>query len=304
MPITRSTLFCRTSLLLRVGIVGILVAAFAGCDSTSVAENSPEFVVESYLIAGQPLRRVLVSRTTGINAEYNFSELAVRDAAVQINRLGPSGNIEESYDFEYRGLAYSPVRNDVIVQASTSYALVVTTAGGDRVTAETLVPGGFDLVDVSADSVQYQGPIQIAATVSRSAYKDRSAIYVFSIEALDPRMEMLVPLYDQFVDDQEDLESIIITESPPFNEQNYEINNDGTLTISLPWIAVAFYGPTEVTANAIDDNLYDFIRSQSVQQGGSTFSPGEIPNIINNITGGTGIFGSMSSAAYQAYIFE
>ena len=42
-------------------------------------------------------------------------------------------------------------------------------------------------------------------------------------------------------------------------------------------VAIIFYGPNRIFANALDDNLYDYIRSQSIQQGGSTFSPGEIP---------------------------
>jgi hypothetical protein len=295
----------RTTKLVPAAISTLALLAFvliAGCDSAGSEEVSPEYVLEAYLIADQPLRRVLVSRTTGINEAYEFADLAVRDADVRMNRMNPDGSVDETYEFEYRGLAYSPLAANVIVQPGAKYQLVVTTADGDQVTAETVVPGTFELLRVSADSVQYQGPIQIEATVSRSAYKDRSAIYVFSIEALDPRMEMLTPLYEQFVDNESDLEQVRITESPPFNEQNYDINEDGSLTIGLPWIAVAFYGPTVVSANAIDDNLYDFLRSQSIQQGGSTFSPGEIPNIITSVKGGTGVFGSMSSASYSAYI--
>ncbi|MCH8961449.1 MAG: hypothetical protein IH820_09040 [Bacteroidetes bacterium] len=32
-------------------------------------------------------------------------------------------------------------------------------------------------------------------------------------------------------------------------------NPDGTLTIRYPWLAVIFYGPNRIFANAIDDNL-------------------------------------------------
>ena len=107
----------------------------------------------------------------------------------------------------------------------------------------------------------------------------------------------MTPFYAEFVGEDEDLDDVLITESPPINEQNYDINDDGTLTIRLPWIAVAFYGPNRITASTVDDNLYDFLRSQQVQQGGSTFSPGEIPNVIAHVDGGTGVFGSLARVA-------
>jgi len=50
--------------------------------------------------------------------------------------------------------------------------------------------------------------------------------------------------------------------------------------------------------------MYDFLRSQSVQTGGSTLSPGEIQNIDYNVEGGIGIFGSMASDTIAVNILE
>ena len=50
----------------------------------------------------------------------------------------------------------------------------------------------------------------------------------------------------------------------------------------------------DIVPSLIDQNLYDYIRSESVQLGGSTLSPGEIQNVLTPIIGGVGIFGSMS----------
>ena len=97
-------------------------------------------------------------------------------------------------------------------------------------------------------------------------------------------------------------EDLRITESPIINEGNYEINENGTITVKLPWLAVAFFGPNRLTANALDDNMFDFIRSQTVQQGGSTLAPGEIPNVIDRVEGGTGIFGSLARSSYEVLI--
>ena len=59
---------------------------------------------------------------------------------------------------------------------------------------------------------------------------------------------------------------------------------------------------TASRASAVDDNLFDFIRSQSVQQGGSTLAPGEIPNVLDHIEGGTGIFGSLARVSHETFV--
>ena len=89
-----------------------------------------------------------------------------------------------------------------------------------------------------------------------------------------------------------------------FNEDNYDVNPDGTLTIRYPWLGITFYGPNRLIANALDDNLYDFIRSQSVQQGGSTFAPGEIPNPLARVNGAHGVFGSYARVSFDLFVIR
>lgn len=71
-----------------------------------------------------------------------------------------------------------------------------------------------------------------------------------------------------------------------------------------PGLAISFYGPNRIIANAIDDNLYDFVRSQSIQQGGSTFSPGEIPNPLERIVGAHGVFGSYARISHEFFVLR
>jgi hypothetical protein len=52
----------------------------------------------------------------------------------------------------------------------------------------------------------------------------------------------------------------------------------------------------------VDDNIFDFVRSHTVQQGGSTLSPGEIPNVLDRVEGGTGIFGSSAQITYETFV--
>ncbi len=282
--------------------VFIAVTMLVGCDGLGTSPDAPVTVVEAYLVAGQPMPSVRLSRTAPVNDTYDATELAIRDAQLAIDELDSADQVVEStpFVFDESTGAYVPSVG-VDVAPSTKYALRATLADGSVVSSVTTVPGDFELRRINTTSAVYQSPDQVEVDVTRSAAPGRQAIFVFSVQSLDPRVESLTPLYADFLGDDEpvDLSDVLITESPPINEQNYDVNSDGTLTVRLPWIAVAFYGPNRILSSAIDDNLYDFLRSQAVQQGGSTFSPGEIPNVISHVEGGTGIFGSLAQISIE-----
>jgi hypothetical protein len=291
----------------RVGFFAAVLPAFlaaffvAGCDGLGSSGAPPAVVLEAYYISGENLGAVRLSRTASIDGVYDLQTLAVRDAAVRVELFASDGSVEEVFDYEYAyGSVYQATDGDAVAQPGSTYRVIAELADGEVVSAETTVPGAFEIRRISATSVEYQSAEQLEFDVTRSFVAGRQAIFVFSTEAGDPRAEMLTPLYAEIVGD--DIEQVRITESPPVNEENYDVNGDGTLTIRLPWLAVAFYGPNEVIASSIDDNLYDFLRSQFVQQGGSTFAPGEIPNVIEHVEGGTGIFGSLSRVSAQVEI--
>ena len=279
-----------------------------GCDSNNFEQHTPEVIVESYLIAGEPLDFVRVSWSASSTRTYDFTANAIRGAEVRVLLLSDNGAGEITYRFTMRdeepGVYRPEPVADMTVQAGRTYRLEVDVPGvADLVTATTIVPGAFETVRANADTVQYQGTGQLELDVTRSFYPGRQSIFVFSTEALDPRPELLTPFYSDISDGgEDDVADLRVTESPIINEANYDVNADGTLTIKLPWIAVAYYGPNRLTANALDDNMYDFIRTHSVQQGGSTLAPGEIPNVIDHVDGGNGVFGSLSRSIFEVFI--
>ncbi len=280
-----------------VGLAGLLL--MAGCDTTPSTEASErQIVVESYLIAQEPLLPVRLSRTAPIDVTYDFNELALQDATVAVARLDDSGAVTERYPYredpEALGV-YRPLSAERVRPLGT-YRLEVRTAGGQSVTATTVVPDTFRVVRVENDPVVYQDDRQIAFTLTPSAYPGRDqAFYLFTTEALEPTANRLTPLAAEFFENGSvTLEDLRRTSSPVLNEASYIQNPDGTLTVRLPWIAVTFYGRNRSTTNALDDNLYDFVRSQNAQQNGGAFSPGAIPNVIEHVEGGTGVFGSLA----------
>ena len=236
-----------------------------------------------------------------------------RGADVVVARLADDSTVAEAVPYSEQdsvpGL-YAP-DDPSLVEPETTYRLRVETGDGAPLTATTNVPDAITVVGSSNDTTTYQSPRQPAFTIEPPrALTDRQNVYTFTATSLldfertpdSVLTAALTPFYaDGFDAEDDSLASLRITSSGLLNEGNFTRNADGTITVRLPWIAVAFYGPNEVAVNVVDDNFYDLLRSQQVQQGG--FSPGEIPNVIEHVEGGTGIFGSYARAA-RAFVIR
>jgi hypothetical protein len=296
----------------RAIIFAILVAGsmVSACDSVVTFDRENEVVVEGYLVADEAFGVLRLSRVQPVEDTYDFPASAVRGATVHVNLLGTSGDIESTVtyleDLDQPGIYRA--EEGAVVRPLRTYELVVEVpATGERITSRTTVPGAYEVIDPGPDRVVYQGEQRAEVLVTRSDYPGRQAVFVFSVESLEPSFANLTPFYLDVVDpdddgDEEELDNYLINESPLLNEEGYDQISENVLRIQVPWLAFAFYGRNRLRSNALDDNLYDFIRSQSVQQGGSTFAPGEIPNILDRVEGGTGVFGSYSVVETEVYL--
>ncbi|MDZ7771911.1 MAG: DUF4249 domain-containing protein [Balneolaceae bacterium] len=291
-------------------LAAALLAGLSACDPYAQDSYREYLVVESYLVAGAPLPEVRLTRTLPLEEEYTLQKAGVPDASIRIMQLNESESAVNTYTYRYdEEGTYLPVDNSARIRAGRRYRLVAEVAGEEPVRAETLVPGAFQATDVAVDSAAYQSDNQIEVTTTPSYYPGRQSFFLFTLEVQDPTVVELTPFYlDQYVqtDDGEErrqlLEELAKNSSGIINERNYERNDNQTITLRLPWIAVAYYGPNDLIASAIDDNMYDFLRSQSVQTGGSTLPPGEVQNVRYHVEGGIGIFGSLATDTVSIYI--
>ena len=289
----------------------LLVAVLAGgCGLLDPEPFEERYVVESYQVAGEPLAAVRLSRTADLGAQYDYRELSVTGAEVSVELLTEDGSVEESFAYVERvdslGVIYEPM-DDAVVEPLRTYRLRARLPdAGHLITAQTLVPDTFSLVHATADTIVYQDVEPLHLRVTRSEYPGRQTIFVFSTEAVGPlSIQRLTPFLRSFLEEEEDvdLEDLRLGSSPILNEANYQVHADGTITIPLTWIAVSWYGPLHISATALDDNLYDFIRSSTVQQqGGATLAPGEIPGVLTHVDGATGVFGSYARVSYDIYV--
>lgn len=283
----------------RIFLFVISASVLAGCELYKQDEYQEYYVVESYLIANSPLPEVLLSKTVPIEDKYVYSDAAVNDATVEVRLLNPDSTVNKRYSYAFGSDGFYYPTKSAPVQEKQLYQLYVTLTDGDSIEAKTFVPGDFETVNREELSEQYmyQGDEQIEITTTPSEYLTaRQTYYIFTVNAEEPDVGNLTPFYSDLVEEQDNSpQNFYVNSSGIINEGNYTPTPEGNITLKVPWLSIAFYGDNKVVANAIDDNMYDFLRSQDTQTGGVSLSPGEIQNIQYNINGGIGIFGSMAS---------
>jgi hypothetical protein len=299
------TRFSIPVLLLAVGLVG--------CDTTATQPET-QIVVEAYLQGGAPLPNIRLTRSVETDEAYQPSEVGVTGARVEVRRLADDGTTAATTSYvETDQGVYGPDPPVPTVRPLTTYALSVETFEGTTVTATTTVPDTISIVKAQNATVPYQSPEQPTFTITApQTDRDGQAVLVLTNTSLldfrrpnDQLREGLTPFYEEGYDPEEDsIDTFRTTSSGILNEANFDSDEQGRITARLPWISVAFYGPNETTVHVIDDNFYDLIRSQQAQSTGGQggLAPGEIPNVIEHVEGGTGVFASYVQDAQRVFV--
>ncbi len=280
----------------------LLFLLLAGCDTSEPATGDDQIVVEGYLVAGEALPTIWVRRTARLTDQYDFGRFAVRGAEVRVDRLrGEVGIVDESYLFsEGSSGAYVFDGASTVVPGGV-YRLEVRVPGAPQlITARTVVPDSFSVLAASADTIQL-GRAQLELKLTRSQNPQRQSFFKLDVASLDARQEQLTPFGRGLFDSGVSLVNLSVMELPVLNEANY-LNPNGTLTVPMLWLLAAFYGPNVFTVSALDDNLYDLIRSVEAQQDGTSFLPGEIPEVVEHVEGGTGVFGSLARVRHPVFV--
>lgn len=281
--------------------IALLTSLFmAACSAYNQDGYVEQYVVAGTLVAGETFPAITCSRTVPINQAYEPEDTAVRNAVIRVIELDASGNPVGVIQFAEREPGTYSTLDVAVVKPLTRYRLEVDIPGAARrITGTTLVPDTFRVRTLNNTTLPYQGAEQFRANLSASEYSGRQTFYVITTTALDTTLG-LTPLYAGLPKDQR--QDAVVTTSGIINAENYIALPDGSIELKYPWLALAYYGRNRILFNAIDDNLYDFIRSASVQLGGSTTSPGEIENVISRLDGALGYFGSVARASTEVNV--
>lgn len=279
------------------------------CESYNQDDYKELVVVEAYAIANRLLPVVRLSTTAPAGEQYAAENQALANANIQVVLLDEHGNDEEQFEYfpsQMNQGAYIAEDNSHRVLPRRTYRLDIHFDDRPEILhAQTTIPEDFEIINNVRDQVVYQSEEQLELVVSAIEKSESQNVYVINAIALNPSKENLTPFYLDVVENGDsETEDFINNSSGLINEGNFNVNDDGTITLQFPWIGVAFFGNNLVVTNTIDKNLSGLIRSQEVQRGGSTLPPGEIQNAIYNVEGGIGIFGSIASDTVQTNILR
>ncbi len=321
---------------MRYALLASLLLAAVGCDGFADDDFTAQVVVSANLGAEEPLPAIVLTESAPLLERYDPAALAVTGATVTVSLLAADGSVTTVYPYVASGTpgTYAPATPaDVLPQRT--YRLDVR-AGDEVLTAETTVPPALALVEGPPAVSVYgagQGP---EVRINRTSTPARQTAFVISTRALAPvAFEEIVvegdtkyrsrpaegtfgltPPYTRFlrcdpaedgpgvVCDEDPRESATVGTSPVINEAGYVDLGDGTVLVQVPTLAFGFYGPVSIRLVSVDAALEAFVESQLVQGGGSTLSPGEIPNVTTNVAGGLGVFGSFARVTVETTLVE
>ncbi len=317
----------------RILAFALAALGISACDFGDPGVHQPEPVVEAWLIAGEEIPPVRLTWTQSVETRYGSVPVGVGAATVVVTQLASPGVPERRFDyasadvwsdFKVADGIYLPLLlsrpgagGPPRVIAGATYELTADVPGYPTLAARTIVPGGFEVVGEPVREVVYQSTEQIEIDVSASNYPGRDAVYIISMESLDPSIEALTPFlrdaiysiagdeeFDPSTLDPEEISDVIFRSSPPLNEANWQVNPDASIRLKLPWFFAAFYGAQEITVSAIDDNVWNHFRYVNAQEGNGGFAPGEIPNVEAGIDQGHGLFGSLTRVRSRVVILR
>ena len=319
---------------MRTFLIGALaLTLFAGCDSLGAADDDGRVpVVLAALEVDQPLPRIRLVRATPLDEAANPAEAAITDATLFVYLLGETGEVEGEFVFGHVSEGIYATTSADPVLGGRRYRLRAELADGSTLSAETVTPTAFSIAEDPQAVVPYQSGEGPEVRITGSEIPGRQSVYLIASQALAPddfevRMRadstfgyerLFTPgrfgptPFRQAILNNTDCDPVgsgfdcsispadlVSGNSPLLNEESYVRNADGTDTVTIPWLAFPFYGPTQFEIIAVDDALKDLIEQQVTQGGGTTLSPGEIPNVIANVQGGQGYFGAFARVRTQ-----
>ena len=269
------------------------------------ATAEDEVIVDGVLIVGQKLPDLFVRRTLSLNQRHTREAAGILDAEVRV--LQGSQEFAYAADADWAG-RYLPPLDAPLVEPQTEYALEVL-VGAKQVRAHTTTPERIQvretvLIDEKTSAILrtlksfaevgdavYEAP-ENQLTHSEGFLEIRLApspleIYQVALFSQDRDSEFVIN--DDFIDSEEEKEEFRNGSSPPLAVR------DGI--VRLPWFAVVFAGRYLTKVYALDQNWFDYTRSNP-QEGGGNFAGGLIGDNFErplfHVEGGIGLFGSAS----------
>lgn len=138
---------------MKIALILLFTLIITSCEDPVPTENYVEqYVVQAYLIAGEPIRNILIMKTLPIFDSLDLEGSVIRDAVVKIK----SEDKEMFLSIDENGLeGYYYADTTYKVKQKMKYTLEVSFSDGKSLNAETIVPGNINWVSKPGFFIQY-----------------------------------------------------------------------------------------------------------------------------------------------------
>jgi hypothetical protein len=271
-----------------------------GCGDAAPTEYIPQYVVQGYLIVGEPVRNIVVTSSQSVTDTFRYSRGAVADAEVRITVNGRTLNLQYRADSNGVGEYFYPDTTE-IVQPKTTYALEVRLKSGTVMTGQTTTPSQIAWVRPPHDTVQYPHEDSLNVELPDSmkliwTAADGVEEYPISSRCLD------TVEYGKYLGAETTEKNARIDREFDKNDPHYkDISRWGFLqgtSTPISWAAFKWYGLHEITVWAPDGN---FLKWFKFTQFGANQ---EYNSLMGSIKGGIGVFGSASVVRKNVFVLK
>ena len=287
-----------------LSILPLLCACAAERDPASLFGPTQEgtLVVDAQLIVDAPLPPVYLSLTQALGHIYTTA--AVKGARIAISGNGRTFDYAE--DPESPG-SYLPSGLAAPVAPETTYELAIATADDRRLRAQTSTPGRLRVVELlllDGETLTPQRRLKLFAELGDAVYKAPENRIVYQLGLIEAILEeeLDIPAYQLAIFNLEEDSPLLIDADFVEEDDLEQFERQGAsppLSVRdgrarLPWFAVAFAGRHKFKIYAVDENWFDFIRTDP-EEGGGGFGGllgDQFQRPVFNIEGGIGLFAS------------
>jgi hypothetical protein len=280
----------RSAMMIVLALVASLVPA---CEDAPTTPFIPEYVVQGYLIVGEPIGRITVARSQSVLDSFAQAKGAITDARVTITVDGRDLTLTYRPDTLLGEYYYAD--SSERVRPNTLYGMRVELPDGSVATASTLTPEQITWTRRPADTVVYPSDVQ------RTPFSDSLRISWTTVPRVSQYLLRLRTLdtlgYGQYL-------------SPPTSDTNTRVEGRRfgrnlvrwsiapASDMIAPFTVFRWHGLHEIEVFAPDENFLDWYRMTELQQ-----RPQYDP-ILGNMSGALGSLTSASVVTDTVFVLK
>lgn len=278
----------------------LLLLLFAGCEDPAPTDYIPQNVVTAYLIVGQPIQGITLSRSQAVADSFKYANSVIRDADVRIIEGERVHQLQYRNDHNNIGEYYLP-DTTMLVRPATRYRLEVALNNGGRITGETITPvqvawvkPPHQLLQYPADTANLPSPdsLSFAWTAVPGARE-----YIISVSCLDS-LEYGRYLTPATQEKNRRTSSVINQNARRRYDETTRWAFVQATKLPLVWFAFKWYGAHEISVYAPDPNMVEWFKQ-------TRFGPNEFNTLLSTVQGdGIGVFGSASVVRQQQFVLK